>query len=103
MIKRNDYYAHESLCDRTKYVRVIAREIRGEIRYFAQLVQEGFPPDKSWKEDRKVSRDETKRVGLDQGTSTLAISSEKTVELHELAPECLVEDRKSTRLNSSHV
>ena len=91
IIKRKDRYAHDALCDRTKYVRVIAREIRGEIRYFAQLIQEGFPPNKSWKKNRKVSGDETKRVGLDLGTSTLAISSEKTVELHELAPECVVD------------
>src|SRR5690625_4968536 len=98
MIKGNDYYAHESLCDIIKYVRVIAREIRGEIRYFAQLVQEGFPPDKSWKKRRKVSRDETKRVGLDQGTSTLAISSEKTVELHELAPECVVDNKELRKI-----
>src|SRR5690625_4041483 len=96
IIKGNDCYARVALRDRTKYVRVIAREIRGEVRYFAQLIQEGFPPDKSWKEDRKVSRDETKRVGLDEGTSTLAISSEKAVELHELAPEC-VADHKELR------
>ncbi len=96
IIKRKDRYAHDALCHRTKYVRIIAREIRGEIRYFAQLIQEGFPPDKSWKKNREVSGDETKRVGLDLGTSTLAISSEKTVELHELAPEC-VADNKALR------
>lgn len=98
IIKDKDYYAQEALCDRTKYVRVIAREIRGEIRYFAQLVQEGFPPNKLWKKNRQVSGDETKRVGLDQGTSTLAISSEKTVELHELAPECVVDDKELRKI-----
>ena len=98
IIKNKDYYAQEALCDRTKYVRVIAREIRGEIRYFAQLVQEGFPPKKLWKKNRQVSGDETKRVGLDQGTSTLAISSEKTVELHELAPECVVNDKELRKI-----
>ncbi len=98
IVKRNDRYAQVALCDRTKYVRVIVREIRGEIRYFAQLVQEGFPPDKSWKKNRKISGDETKRVGLDIGTSTFAISSEKTVELHELAPECVVDGKKIRRI-----
>ncbi|MCG7336160.1 transposase [Sporosarcina sp. ACRSM] len=98
IVKRNDRYAQMALCDRTKYVRVIAREIRGEIRYFAQLVQEGFPPDKSWKKNRKVSGEVTKRVGLDVGTSTLAISSEKTVELHELAPECVADNKELRKI-----
>ncbi|MCG5102070.1 hypothetical protein [Oceanobacillus alkalisoli] len=98
IIKRNDYYAQVALNNRTKYVRVITREIRGEVRYFAQLVQEGFPPDKSWKKNRIVSGDETKRVGLDVGTSTLAISSEKNVELHELAPECVADNKKLRKI-----
>ena len=96
IIKCNDRYARVSLCNRTKYVRVIVREIRGRIRYFAQLIQEGFPPDKLWKKNRKVSGDGTKRIGLDAGKSTLAISSEKKVELLELAPECMA-DAKALR------
>ena len=98
MIKGNDDYAQVSLNDRTKYVRVIAREIRGEIRYFAQLIQEGLPPDKSWKKNRAISGDETKRVGLDIGTSTLAIASETTVELHELAPECVADNKELRKI-----
>jgi len=99
IVKRNDRYAQLALCDRTKYVRVIVREIRGEIRYFAQLVQEGFPPDKSsWKKNRTISADVTKRVGLDQGTSTLAIVCEKTVELHELAHECVVDTKQLRKI-----
>jgi hypothetical protein len=98
IIKRKDRYARVALCHRTKCVRIIAREIRGKIRYFAQLTQEGFPPDKSWKKNRKVSGDVTKRVGLDAGTSTLAISSEDTVELHELAPECVADVKKLRKI-----
>ena len=99
IVKRNDRYAHLALCDRTKYVRVIVREIRGDIRYFAQLVQEGFPPDKTtWKKNRTISGNATKRVGLDEGTSTLAIVSGKTVELHELAPECVVDTKKLRKI-----
>jgi hypothetical protein len=83
--KKKDEYAHLSLRDRTKYVRILKREVRGKVRFFAQLIQEGYPPTKR---NRKVAKDETKRVGIDIGTSTVAISSKSTVELQELAPEC---------------
>ncbi|WP_100403426.1 hypothetical protein [Bacillus sp. FJAT-42315] len=84
-VKRNDDYALEGLCDRTKYVRVIKREIRGKQRYFVQLVQEGLPPKKY---NCEPKNDDSKRVGMDVGTSTSAIVSEENVMLVELAPDC---------------
>ncbi|WP_066188840.1 MULTISPECIES: hypothetical protein [Gracilibacillus] len=83
--KPDDEYAHVALLDKTKYVRILKREIRGKIRYFVQLIQEGYPPEKR---NRNVADEETKRIGLDIGTSTIAISSESKVELRELAPAC---------------
>ena len=71
--------------DKTKYVRILKREVRGKVRYFVQLIQEGYPPTKR---NRKVANDENKRVGIDIGSSTIAVSSEKIVQLRELAPEC---------------
>ena len=91
VVKKNDHYAQEGLCDRTKYVSILSREIRGEVRYFVQLVQEGLPPIKA---NRLVSMDETKRVGIDEGTFTAAIVSEGKVELVELAPECVPDNKK---------
>ena len=44
--KANDEYAHLALMDKTKYVRILKREIRGKSRYFVQLIQEGYPPTK---------------------------------------------------------
>ena len=70
--KANDEYAHLALMDKIKYVRILKREIRGKVRYFVQLIQEGYPPTKR---NRKIVDDETKRVGIDIGTSTIAISS----------------------------
>lgn len=93
--KANDEYAHLALMDQTKYVRILKREIRGKVRYFVQLIQEGYPPTKR---NRKVASDETKRVGIDIGTSTIAVSSENTVELRELAPECKVDEAKLRRI-----
>ena len=83
--KANDEYAHLALMDKTKYVRILKREVRGKVRYFVQLIQEGYPPTKR---NRKMADDETKHVGIDIGSSTIAISSEETVEFRELAPEC---------------
>ena len=44
--KANDEYAHLALMDKTKYVRILKREVRGKVRYFVQLIQEGYPPIK---------------------------------------------------------
>ena len=93
--KANDEYAHLALMDKTKYVRMLKREIRGKARYFVQLIQEGYPPKKR---NRKVANDETKRVGIDIGSSTIAVCSENTVELRELAPECNADFPKLRRI-----
>lgn len=93
--KARDEYAVLALKDKTKYIRILKREIRQKVRYFVQLIQEGYPPTKR---NRKVSNDETKRVGIDIGTSTIAISSETTVELRELAPECSTDEGEIRRI-----
>ncbi|MER2106058.1 MAG: RNA-guided endonuclease TnpB family protein [Solibacillus sp.] len=90
-MKKNDMYVHEALADRTKYIRILRREIRGKVRYFVQLIQEGIPPKKR---HRPVANDATKRVGLDIGVSTVAISSEPCVDLVELAPSCSANAQK---------
>ncbi|MDC3425899.1 transposase [Aquibacillus sp. 3ASR75-11] len=89
--KPKDEYAHLALMDKTKYVRILKREVRGKCRYFVQLIQEGYPPTKR---NRKTSNDESKRVGIDIGTSTIAICSEDKVQLHELAPECKTDEKE---------
>lgn len=78
-IKKNDKYAQLALLDKTKYVRVLKREIRGKERFFVQLIQEGFPPKK-----HQTSTVEN-RVGIDIGTSTIAVVSDDNVYLKELA------------------
>ena len=81
--------------DKKKYVRLIKRDVRGKVRYFVQLIQEGYPPTKR---NRKISHDEKKRIGLDVGTSTVAICSENKVELQELAPECQTNEKEVRRI-----
>lgn len=93
--KDDDEYARLALLDKTKYVRILKREVRGKIRYFVQLIQEGYPPTKR---NRKVANDVTKRIGLDIGTSTIAISSESSLELRELAPACHNDEKEISRM-----
>ena len=93
--KANDEYAHIALIDKTKYVRILKREVRGKVRYFVQLIQEGYPPTKR---NRKNANDETKRVGVDNGPYSLAISSENKVKIQELAPECKADEKELRRI-----
>ena len=78
-VKKNDKYAQLALLDKTKYVRVLRREIRGKERFFVQLIQEGLPPKK-----HQISTVEN-RVGIDIGTSTVAVVSDNEVFMNELA------------------
>ena len=60
--------AHALEC-RTKYVRLVRKNLRGRERWYAQLVQEGKP---LLKEKNKVGEG---IVGLDVGPSTIAVAS----------------------------
>lgn len=77
-IKKNDKYAQLALLDKTKYVRILKREIRGKERFFVQLIQKGLPPKK-----HQTSTVEN-RVGIDMGTSTIAVVSDSKVFMKEL-------------------
>ncbi|WP_257349784.1 hypothetical protein [Pseudalkalibacillus decolorationis] len=65
---------------RVKYVRVVKKGIRGNVRYFADLVIGGYPPIKT----KTLGKGP---VGLDIGTSTLAVSSLAKVGLWNLADQ----------------
>lgn len=92
--KKNDYIA-EALKSRTKYVRLCRKLIRGRYRYYAQLVQEGYPPQK----DRYYGY-ETSVVGLDIGPSSLAIASDDYVDLISLKnPRCDAYQQEIRRLH----
>lgn len=93
-IKKNDVYAMEALTRRTKYVRIVPKVIRGKERFFVQLVQDGIPPEKP---NRKIGEAKA-RVGIDPGTSTMAIVSEAHVELVELAPDICVDEKKLRKI-----
>ncbi|WP_257350670.1 hypothetical protein [Pseudalkalibacillus decolorationis] len=65
---------------RVKYVRIVKKVIRGKNRYFADLVIGGYPPTKT----KTLGKGP---VGLDIGTSTLAVSSLTKAVLWNLADQ----------------
>ncbi|BAG09093.1 hypothetical protein [Finegoldia magna] len=75
--KRNDIYNIQSRNDRTKYIRILKKKIRRKTRYFVQLIKEGVPPKK-----RHFGKE---TVGLDIGTSSVAIVSDSCVKLEKLS------------------
>lgn len=91
VLKDRDEYARIALQDKIKYCRLVKKVIRGKNRYFVQFSLEGFPPKKL---NQNYSQNENARVGLDIGTSTLAIASEDEVKILELAEGLSVEERK---------
>ena len=78
--------------NRIKFCRVLKRYIRGKKRYFLQIVFEGMPET-----DFQIGEGE---VGLDIGTSTVAISSDNEVKLLKLS-ETEYEARKIRILQRS--
>ncbi len=68
--KKDKYKVQEhALNCRVKYVRLIKRNIKGKIRFFAQLILEGKPLMKN-KSKKSI-------IGLDIGPSTIAYAGEK--------------------------
>jgi hypothetical protein len=72
VVKPKDTYAHEALSGKVKF--------RGKVKYYVQLVIEGFPPQK------KKHRRQEGKVGIDIGISTIAIVSDTAVSLQEFCP-----------------
>lgn len=88
IIKKNDIYAHEALQNKIKYCRITRKFIRGEYKYFIQLVLDGVPPTKINKETGEIKNSIGEgNVGIDIGTQTIAYSCKHEVKLLELAPE----------------
>jgi len=78
----------EALSARTKYVRVLRREINGRDRWFCQLVQEGEAP--------RTHRTVEGVVGLDIGPSTIAAVSAEDATLEGFCPS-VIEPWKASR------
>jgi hypothetical protein len=89
IVKERDMYAKEALLNLidTKYCRIIRKMIRGKMRYFVQLIMKGIPPAKRDKNNGRFKlRLGQGRTGIDPGTQTMAVVSDKVALLRELAP-----------------
>lgn len=87
--KTQDPYLHQALTGRTKYCRVLWRNVNGARRWFVQLMQEGIPPVK-----HAVAEDAV--VGLDIGPSTIAIVGENSASLVKFC-DTVIQPWKETR------
>ena len=87
---QNDY-ERRMLEKPVKYMRVVRQWVKTKYKYYLQLTLVGPPVQK----ERKLG---VGRVGLDIGTQTIAISSETSVQLRELAPGVNDNYKKKLRL-----
>ena len=72
-------YEKDMLAKKVKYLRIVRRAVKSRNQYYLQICLEGKPVMK----ERQIEYG--KRVGIDIGTSTVAIVSDKEVKLLELA------------------
>lgn len=79
---------------KVKYVRIVKKIIRGKVRYFAQLIVQGFPPPKRKKDGSFRHTIGKGRVGGDLGISSIAVVGEKDVILINLADKVQILSRQ---------
>ena len=86
IIRKTDVYAQEALATSSvKYCRLLRKTIKGKDCFFIQLVLDGTPPPKRHKDGSFKRKLGTGTVGLDIGTSSLAVASDTKCLLTELA------------------
>ena len=97
-LRKTDSYAQEALTSKVKYCRILRKIVRGKVKFYVQLVLEGTPPPKRHKDGSFKHKAVKGRVGLDIGTSSLAIVSNKKCFLTELAAGLEDYDKQKRRL-----
>lgn len=87
--KAQDPYLSQALTSKTKYCRVLWRNVNGARRWFAQLMQEGVAPVKHEPAYGEI-------VGLDIGPSTIAVVGDNCAALVKFC-DTVVQPWKETR------
>ena len=87
----NDVFEEDILRNTLKYNRLVRRFEFGEWNYYVQSIFEGTLPT-------KYTSELEGSVGIDIGTSTIAVSSYYQTELEELASEVELDQQEVTRL-----
>ena len=88
----NDAFEEEVLRNTLKYNRLVRRFEFGEWNYYVQSIFEGTLPT-------KYTSELEGSVGIDIGTSTVAVSSYYQTELEELAKDVTLDQQEVTRLS----
>ena len=84
IINPKSQYENEALTYPISYNRIIRNRIKGKYKYYVQIVFKGTQPTKRNKDGSFKKCLGTGDVGLDIGTSTIAISSNTDVKIIEL-------------------
>jgi transposase len=87
--KEQDPYLHRALTGKTKYCRVLWRNVNGSRRWFVQLMQEGVAPVKHGQACGEI-------VGLDIGPSTVAVVGDQSASLVKFC-DTVIQPWKETR------
>jgi hypothetical protein len=86
-----DPYVHQALMGRTKYCRVLWRNVNGERRWWVQLMQEGVAPVKREQACGEI-------VGLDIGPSTIAVVGDGSASLVKFCDTVIQPWKEARRL-----
>ena len=89
--KKNDKYVQSCFLDKLLYCRLLKRVVNGKNKYYVQITFEGIPSKK-----HKVG--EENEIGIDIGTSTIAIVSDKKVRLKILAENIEIDEKEKSKL-----
>lgn len=86
IIDYDNDYEYQAIQSKICYNRIVRKYIRNKYKYYVQIVFKGNPPVKVDTETGEIKhRIGTGDVGIDIGTSTVAISSQSDVKILELA------------------
>lgn len=86
VIDYDNYYEYQAMQSDISYCRIIRKYVRNKYKYYAQIVFKGNPPVKVDTKTGEIKHSIGQGdVGIDIGTSTIAISSETDVKIFELA------------------
>lgn len=99
VINYDNYYEYEALQNDICYCRIIRKYVRNKYKYYVQIVFKGVPPVKVNMEtgERKHPIGDGD-IGLDIGTSTIAIASQTDVKIVELADKVQNIENEKRRL-----
>lgn len=100
-VRANDLFIQESLkLNQIKYCRIIRKYFKTGANYFLQLVMSDNPPTKRINSTGafRTTASKNERVGIDIGTSTIAVSSKDKLILTELAKNSNQYEKEINRL-----